>query len=264
MPILFVSLLIAFACTSLWASTSAPIQIILDPGHGGSDQGAVYFGVKESKINLKVALLLNELLISDKRFSPHLTRNKDVSLSLEERAEIANLKKGDIFLSLHANAYEKDSTKGVEIYFQNQLPPDEEVLFLASKENENTKKHNYLNWPLGFVNDAKGLNSEVTSILQDLQLNSRIRYSSQLAESLGEHWQVSKRSERHLIKQAPFHVISNVSMPANLIEMGYLTNKSEAKNLKSKTYQKKIANSLYLGLINYKDYIDKSPLNDLD
>ena len=241
-----------------------PLRVIVDPGHGGQDRGAVYFGVTEAKINLKVAKLLRELLISDKRFQAQLTRTKDKNVSLEERSKFANAQKGDIFLSLHANAFDKPLAKGVEFYFQNQLPPDEEVLFLANKENENKKGGHSTGWPLLPVVDYQQLKPEVSSIIQDLQLNSRIRFSSQLAEALNMHWQGTKRSNRHSIKQAPFHVISNVSMPANLIEMGYLSNKKEAKSLNSRSYQKEIARSLFQGLVKYKETIDKSPINDLN
>ena len=243
---------------------SEPLRVILDPGHGGIDRGAIHHGVTEAQVNLKVALALNEILVSDKRFSPQLTRTKDITLSLEDRSAFANFKNGDIFLSLHANAYLTNKAKGVEIYFQNQLPPDEEVMFLANKENENRTRHDSLHWPLGSVVNATELKSEVASIIQDLQLNSRIRYSSLLAESINKYWRGHKRHIKHLIKQAPFHVISNVTMPANLIEMGYLSNEDEAKELNSKKYQNKIAESIYMGLVNFKDSIDKSPPNNLN
>ncbi|MCB0357735.1 MAG: N-acetylmuramoyl-L-alanine amidase, partial [Bdellovibrionales bacterium] len=149
-------------------------------------------------------------------------------------------------------------------YFQNQLPPDEEVLFLASQENENKKSMDSTGWPLYPVDNYQNLKPEVSSIIQDLQLNSRIKYSSQLAESLYNFWKGVKRSHRHVLKQAPFHVISHVSMPANLIEMGYLTNEKEAKKLRTLEYQRQIANSLFKGLVNYKESMDKTPINDLN
>ncbi|MCB0391575.1 MAG: N-acetylmuramoyl-L-alanine amidase [Bdellovibrionales bacterium] len=240
------------------------MKVILDPGHGGEDRGAEYFGVTEAKINLEVAKLLNEYLNSDQRFQAYLTRYKDINLTLEERSEFANTKNGDLFISLHANAFNQSLAKGVEFYFQNQLPPDEEVLYLANKENENKNGFVTSDWPLEPIADHDHLKPEVMSIIQDLQLNSRIRFSSQLAEFLNMHWKGITRPKKHAIKQAPFHVISHVMMPANLIEMGYLSNKKEAHNLNSPKYQKKIAKSIFEGLIKYKETIDKSPVNDLN
>ncbi len=252
---------LVFVHLNVNSTQAAPTRVIIDPGHGGTDHGAVYFGVKESVINLKVAKLLNQLLISDKRFSPQLTRNNDKNLSLEGRSDFAHKKRGEVFVSLHSNSFKNPKTHGAEFYFQNQLPPDEEAMFLASKEILDESSPETHHWPLPPVANYKKLLPDVSNIVQDLQLNYRILLSSQLAESLTKSWRGNKKTKRHSIKQAPFHVISNVSMPSTLIEMGYLTNKADARKLNTKSYQKTIAHSIYNGLINY---IDKSPINDLD
>ena len=258
--LLFTAILLFF--NQSWALKAS--RIIIDPGHGGNDNGAVYHGAREADINLKVGKLLNHLLKSDRRFIPFMTRTQDKHVSLEERSEFAHNKDGDIFISLHANSFHNSQPKGAEFYFQNQLPPDEEAMYLANKENSEGSKVNHDQWPLKPVRGHKKVKHEVSNIIQNLQLNYRILLSSKLAEALNMHWQGNRRVEKHSIKQAPFHVISNVSMPSSLIELGYLTNKSEAQKLKNRKYQQRVADSLYMGLIKYKEFIDKSLINDLN
>jgi N-acetylmuramoyl-L-alanine amidase len=240
------------------------LRVVIDPGHGGSDFGAYFFGFKESEINLKVSMELYRMLSSDNSFDPLLTRTRDISLSLEERSEIANQSKGSVFISLHSNSFPNSKAHGAEFYFQNQLPPNEEALYLANKENNQVISRINESWPLRPVEGHLQIKSEVSNILQDLQLNHRIFLSSQLAEALSLNWKGQKRSQFQTIKQAPFHVISNVNMPSSLIEMGYLSHDREAKLLADKSYQNKIANSLYRALIKYKEIVDKSPSVDLD
>ena len=113
-----------------------PLYVVIDPGHGGSDAGAVYGDAKESDIALKVSLQLKKLLEKDRDFKVSLTREADFNLSLEERVQKAEKQKADIFLSLHANASNDQRAKGVEFYFQNNLPADEEAMYLANLENK--------------------------------------------------------------------------------------------------------------------------------
>lgn len=243
---------------------ATPIKVVVDPGHGGSDHGAVYYGVKEADINLQIANLLKTLLERDSSFQPILTRVSDQNLSLEERALIANQASGDIFISLHANSFPSPKAHGVEFYFQNQLPPNEDAMYLANKENHSSNILNPSAWPLGPLAEHKNLKLEVANILQDLQLNQRIYLSSQLSESLSQNWKGNRRNSSQTIRQAPFHVISHVNMPSTLIELGYLTNKNELRQLTSPQYQKVLARSLYNGLLKYKDFIDKSLVKDLN
>ena len=93
------------------------LHVIVDPGHGGENHGAVYYGVKEADINLQVGSHLARLLKNDSRFKVTLTRHKDTELSLEERAELARRAGGNVFLSIHTNAFNRPQAKGVEFYF---------------------------------------------------------------------------------------------------------------------------------------------------
>jgi N-acetylmuramoyl-L-alanine amidase len=228
------------------------LNVMIDPGHGGTDQGAVASENRESEITLKVSHYLQDLLKSDSRFNAGLTRDTDKFLTLEQRAEIANNAKVDLFLSIHVNSSKEEGARGKEIYFQNQLPPDEEALFLASRENQGAKIRTDI---------SKG---DVAAIVEDLERNHRLRLSGKLSEELYRHWNGDRYRRRTTIRQAPFYVISNVNMPSALVEIGYLTNPQEAKKLSDDSYLRKIAQGLHQALISYKEFIDKSARQRLD
>src|SRR4051812_35220658 len=114
---------------------ASPLNVTIDPGHGGHDHGASRQGVYESDITLAVAKRLTELLRKDKRFTTQLSRDNDQTVTLYRRAVNAKTRKSDVFLSIHVNSNPDTRARGAEFYFQNQLPPDEESMFLAHKEN---------------------------------------------------------------------------------------------------------------------------------
>lgn len=229
-----------------WCSAS-PLHVLLDAGHGGTDRGAVHNHLNEAEITLNVVLKLKAKLQNDSRFKVSLTRDRDESLSLEERTDKANSLKADLFLSIHVNSSPDARARGVEFYFQNQLPPDEESMYLAAQENAQAVD-----------NPEKAREkSELVTIVDDLKSNHRIWASSQLAKSLMSKWETEKKSRAHAIRQAPFHVISNVNMPSSLVELGFISRPSEALRLARSDYQEVMAEKLYRGLLEYKEIIDK-------
>lgn len=242
------------------------MHIIIDPGHGGTDQGATYGKITESALTLQVAKMVADELKKDSRFSVSLTRETDVYLSLEQRVQMANAA-GDVFLSLHVNSSNDPKARGKEIYFQNQLPADQESLFLANRENQN-EKFKSLPKEAGvaatILSDKKEMNSDVRAIIEDLVRNHHFKLSGLLAESLFHNWNGEKFHRRRTIRQAPFIVISHINKPAVLIEIGYLTNPEEAKKLVTAEYQKKIAIGIYRAFLNFKEYMDKSAEKSLN
>ena len=258
------------------------IHVILDPGHGGKDRGAVRGSLEEANLNLKVALFLSQLLEKDSHFNVSLTRSSDRFLSLEKRTKIAHEKRGDVFLSLHVNASQDKSAKGGEIYFQNYLPPDEKSMFLAQMEEKaynesdsliSTSLTSFPQSALSFPNLFKNLKPEVESILADLHRTHKIFLSSLLAKSLMSRGpkETSKKAFRksskpflleplsfEVIRQAPFYVISHVNMPSVLVEMGFITNENEARKLRQRDVQKSFAYRIYQGLIRYRESVKVS------
>ncbi|RME17550.1 MAG: N-acetylmuramoyl-L-alanine amidase [Bdellovibrio sp.] len=247
-------LLLTSSILLYWPTMTFAFRVIIDPGHGGRDHGATYKNLRESKITLQVSKKLANYLNKDPRFKAFLTRTRDSFVSLSKRAQIATQLKGDLFLSIHVNASQEKAAKGGEIYFQNQLPADEESMFLASIENNGLQHGQHL--PL--VPLPSSLKPDVQNIIQDLYRTSRLFLSAELAKSIFKTWKGSRKSTKYTIHQAPFYVISHVPMPSVLIELGFLSNPKEAKKLSKTSYQTKLAQGLYEGIVNFKEVMDSS------
>lgn len=236
---------------------AAPLHVLVDPGHGGKDSGAVRGSFRESVIALSVSKQLAELLKNDPRFAVTLTREADVKVPLAKRTQIAKDVKADVLLSVHLNTSADARAHGKEFYFQNQLPVEEDMLFLANRENsedaddaENAKR----------AGEKLSSANDIRFILEDLGRNHRIQSSGELSKVLLENWlrvggasRVGSRS----IRQAPFHMVSNVNIPSVLVELGFLSHETEGPRLAQEAYQKTLAKSLYEGLVKYKETIDK-------
>lgn len=214
--------------------------IVIDPGHGGKDPGAVYNGLKEKDIVLEISKYLYEYLKADPDLNIHLTRNKDIFIPLEERTAIANKLKADIFVSIHANAAKNKAASGLETFVFN-VTNDRAALEVAALENQATTKS---------ISDLQG-------ILKDILKYSKLEESVSLAGSVQSCLvkNVKAASKQNLgVKQAPFYVLVGATMPAILVETGFLSNNDDASKLKSSAYRKKVAKGIYDGI---KEYISK-------
>ena len=215
-------------------------RIIIDAGHGGKDPGAVgRNGIREKDIVLKLAGILAGKVRDELHCQPVLTRRTDVFLPLEKRTAIANIKKADLFISLHVNAHKYSKVQGLETYFLN-IALDEDSMNLAAKENATSTKNI----------------SDLQVILNDLMLNTKINESSRLAEFvhgglMGELRGRYKNVENRGVKQAPFYVLIGAEMPAVLVEIGYITNPLENKRLRSEAYLKRVASGIVKGIRSY-------------
>jgi N-acetylmuramoyl-L-alanine amidase len=107
------------------------------------------------------------------------------------------------------------------------------------------------------LKDKPGLKPDVRAIVEDLERNHRLQISGRFTESLYENWAGDQLHRRQTIRQAPFFVVSNIDKPAALIEIGYLTNDTEAKKLTDPEYQKKVARGIYKAILNFKEVMDK-------
>ncbi|GIL17004.1 MAG: hypothetical protein BroJett040_07550 [Oligoflexia bacterium] len=249
--------------SSFVQASTQPLHVMIDPGHGGTDTGAVRGKAREAEIALKVGTYLKTLLEQDSNYQASLTRTTDKSLSLQERVELAEELKADLFLSIHANAASDRRARGVEFYFQNHLPADEETLFLAATENKVAKSNALENQN---TQDPTKKN-DVLSIVEDLKRTHRMVSSHKLSKKLLMAWEETNpeiKNNSNIIRQAPFYVVSRANMPSVLIELGFLTNPKEADRLINPEYQKEIAQKIYRGLQKYKDLMDKSNLASLN
>lgn len=214
--------------------------IVLDAGHGGRDPGALSScGLKEKDIVLDITKRVRDELQNRLQCHVYLTRENDVYLPLEERTVIANTRKADLFISIHANASRNRRAQGVETYFLN-LSTDNEAMELAALENATSTKN------IGHLQ----------SILNDLMQNSKIKESSRLAgcvqASLVGNLRRSYQQINNLgVKQAPFYVLIGAQMPSVLVEVSFISNAMEAKRLRSSTYRQRIAEGLVDGVEKY-------------
>jgi N-acetylmuramoyl-L-alanine amidase len=230
--------------------SAAPLKVVIDAGHGGADIGATRESLRESQIVLQMSFELAKILKADPRFDPTMTRTTDVLIPLNTRTELAERHDGDVFVSIHANSSTESKVHGVEIYFQNQIPPDEETLLLASRENEGAVKSK--------SKEEGDLKGDVKSIVNDLVRHHQTIMSSYLAKDLHRSWP-RRQNGRVQVRQAPFYVLTEVSMPSVLVETGFLTNATEAQWLAEKRNQKQIAMAIYKGLIQFKSRWDQLP-----
>jgi N-acetylmuramoyl-L-alanine amidase len=220
------------------------IVVVIDPGHGGKDPGAVANGAREKDINLQVAKYLADSL-RQKGVEPVLTRSGDNYLKLSDRTDIAMRRNADLFVSLHCNALPAGRhARGVEIYLM-ALPTDKDAMELARIENREITN--------GGVESDKAADKRtemLLKILGDMQQNVKIQESTDFAEAL---FSAGKRAglDMRRVAQAPFYVLRGAAMPSVLIEMGFLTEKSEASLLKNAAYQKKLAAFISAGIMEY-------------
>ena len=222
-------------------------RIVIDPGHGGKDPGCKsHRKYKEKNITLALAKRLASRLKKEIGCEVFLTRNKDTFLSLEQRTAIANMKKADLFISLHVNAHKDGRIHGLETYFLN-MATDQRAVMVAARENATSEKNI----------------SDLQTILNDLMLNTKIRESSRLAHQV-QNGMVGGAKKRYKgirslgVKQAPFYVLIGAQMPAILVEVGFLSNRTERKRLINKTYQERLAAGICDGIKLYIESIDQS------
>lgn len=220
------------------AQSPDPIDtIVIDPGHGGRDPGAVGpGGVYEKDVVLQVSLKAREKL-AEKGYKVVLTREKDEFLGLQERAAIANEAGGDIFISVHANASPHGGW-GFETYFLSATASDDEARKTAHKENKAVK------FELGGHDLPPEINSDLEAILFDMAQSEYLRESEKLALILQDRLDSLLESPNRGIKQAPFLVLMGATMPAVLVEIGFVSNEKELKRLTDSEMQNRIAGAL--------------------
>jgi N-acetylmuramoyl-L-alanine amidase len=220
-------------------------RIVIDPGHGGHDPGATAFGMSEAELVLDVALKLEALLQQHQVFDVVLTRRTDEFVPLEERTAIANREGADLFLSIHANASANAAARGVETYFLN-FALNRQAEAVAARENAASEKT---------------MNS-LPQIIKAITLNSKLNESKDFAalvqRSLVRGLRGGNNTVRDLgVRQAPFMVLIGAAMPSILTEISFVTNRTEARLLKTSAHRQKIAESLLAGILKYQQALKK-------
>jgi N-acetylmuramoyl-L-alanine amidase len=215
-------------------------RIVIDPGHGGKDPGAVgVHGTEEKSVNLWMAQELADAL-REKDFEVLLTRTDDSFIPLSQRAALANKYKADLFISLHCNASLSSHLNGFEVYFLSEKASDPHADAVARWENASLQFEGKTSPP-----------SSVQAVLRSLEKNTYINHAAQLGAIIDR--EVARQmSQADLgVKQAAFYVLRGAEMPAILIEIGFLTNKSEEHLLESKAYRRRLIKAMEAGILEY-------------
>ena len=215
-------------------------RIVVDPGHGGKDWGAIScHNVAEKDITLAIAKVLKENLETVIGCKVILTRTRDEFLTLEERTRIANEAKADLFISIHANAHLDKTLSGVETYSLN-FAKDQESARVAAFENTSSKK----------------TLSDIKVLLQKLMLTTKISESAALARQIQYNIVAKLRAKGHKVrdlgvKQAPFHVLMGAEMPGVLIETAFISNQQDEACLNNRQFQENLAKAITAGVQSY-------------
>lgn len=218
--------------------------IVLDPGHGGKDPGAIgYSGVYEKNITLAMAKEL-KVILEKEGYKVHLTRSTDIFIPLRDRVKIARKYNADLFMSIHADSAVNRSAKGLSVYTLSETASDKEAAALAERENK--------------ADVVAGLNllehsKEVSDILINLAQRETMNRSSEFASFMVQEMRKSVKLRDNTHRFAGFAVLKAPDVPSVLLEMGYLSNRTEERLLKQKDYRRKLAVSTSKAVEKYFD-----------
>ena len=216
-------------------------RIVIDAGHGGHDTGTIGpHGLLEKDVCLDVALRLGNLIEQKLPGADVIyTRKDDTFVPLEERTQIANDAKADLFISIHANSSEDPSARGVETYYLN-FATSADAMEVAARENAESQESMH----------------DLQDLIKKIARNDKIEESKDLAgdiqDSLSNRLQLVSRNERNRgVKKAPFVVLIGANMPSVLTEISFLSNPYDEGLLRKAAQRERIAEGLYRGVANY-------------
>ena len=220
--------------------------IVLDPGHGGSETGAIGSrGTPEKDLTLALAQLVKGKLESRIAARVVLTRSEDQTLALTERSAIANQYKADLFVSIHINSSRGSTALGAETYFLSVQASDERAAAAAAAENASPARD-----PNGGPADDAA--AELELLLWDLAQTRHLARSQRLATLIQEELNTALGLRDRGVKQAPFRVLMGAAMPAVLVEFGFLSNADEEARLNDAAYRGQLADALVAAISRFK------------
>jgi N-acetylmuramoyl-L-alanine amidase len=226
-------------------------RIVIDAGHGGHDTGTIGpHGLLEKDVCLDVALRLGNLIEQKLPGADVVyTRKDDTFVPLEERTQIANDAKADLFISIHANSSDDPSARGIETYYLN-FATSAEAMEVAARENANSQESMH----------------DLQDLIKKIARNDKIEESKDLAEdiqdNLSERLQLVSRSEKNRgVKKAPFVVLIGANIPSVLSEISFVSNPSDERLLRRADQRQRIAEGLYRGIATYLDSLNSLSSN---
>jgi len=225
--------------------------IVLDPGHGGKDPGAVGRKLKatEKELNLGVCLKLKTLLEKELGMKVLLTRSDDRFVSLQDRTKFANEKKADLFVSLHTNSSKSPTGKGLETYYLSTAQTSE-ARAVEAMENDVVERFEG-------GTTAKRKYDDLDFILSDLNQTENLESSNLLASNVQQNIVAGTKTLDRGVKQANFYVLRGAFMPSILVEMGFISNEEEEQLLVNEEYQNRLARTIFEGIKRFKFRYDR-------
>ncbi|GAB4415511.1 MAG: N-acetylmuramoyl-L-alanine amidase [Thermodesulfovibrionales bacterium] len=223
--------------------------VVIDPGHGGHDPGAIGpRGLREKDVTLDIALKVREILSKDSSIELTLTRETDVFIPLEERTAIARNRDADLFVSIHANASPRRAARGIETYLLNWTN-DEEAIRVAARENQislkrmREKMERYKRDVVDLIKSdlSRQYNRDESVALANYVQNSIVSTAQRIHKNILNLG----------VKQALFYVLVGASMPSILVEVSFISNPDEEKLLSKESYRILIADSIASGIKEY-------------
>jgi len=228
-------------------SQKQDVVVVIDPGHGGEDPGAMGPNrIKEKNIVLAIALQLKSLINSQPGFKAHLTRESDYYIGLRKRSSLARKHNADLLVSIHADAFNKSQANGASVYaLSNRGASSETARWLAQKENS-----------ADLIGGVGGVSLEdkddvLAGVLLDLSSTASLKASLGVGDQVLRSMGRVARLHKHKVQQAGFVVLKSPDIPSILIETGFISNPAESRRLKTRKYQKQIAKSIHNGLVRY-------------
>lgn len=219
--------------------------IVIDPGHGGDEQGARGpGGALEKDITLQVARRLRTMIESRLGLRVFLTRDDDRAMPLDNRSAYANSQRADAFLSIHANAAIRPAMRGAEVYYLSVDPADDETRDDGSG---------------AAVLPALGGGTRTINLIPwETAQAGLLEQSSTLANLVGQTLRGRVEMSPRAVQQAPFRVLVGATMPAVLVEIGYLSNPDQEQALKTATYQEQIAQALFDAVVQFRAHVERA------
>ncbi len=219
--------------------------ILIDPGHGGKDPGAIGVrGTYEKDIVLSIAKHLKRNL-EQRGFKVIMTRERDEFISLEKRTELASRERVDLFISIHANASQTSRASGIEVFSLRDLSAYE-------ANNDQRKRNQYLL----FRNFSMEPNDNIKSIVSDMLYDHKCNQDDLLASYTAQKLSKYARARNRGYKKSGFFVLKNTIVPAILVEVGFISNPREERLLRTKSYRDNIARSLAQVIVDYNRFSD--------
>lgn len=219
--------------------------IVIDPGHGGGESGAVGpTGETEKDLTLELARVLRARLAERLPVRVVLTRDEDASLPLDTRSAIANQNKAELFISIHLNSSLGARARGAETYFLSMEASDARAAEVAAAENRGAAE---LDDPL----------YDLQLILWDLAQSHHLSASQRVAALIQEELNTTLGLRDRGVKQAPFRVLMGAAMPAVLVELGFLSNPEEEERLKDPAYRSELVEALVRAIGRYRSEVDE-------